>query len=305
MSRVNYIISAHKNPDQLARLIARLNDDNIYFYIHIDAKMDVEPFKCKISGTNIIFIEHRINCLWGDFSMVEVCLLLMKLVISQTREDEMIVLLSGQDYPIKNSKLINNFIRINSNYNFIDTIPVETLWPTTYKEKIESYKFNMSDQRGHTLTFKKISKSSVKSYLRGDLSLKQLLLLLKKRRYKGNLKFYGGSAWWALNGYTCSRLLAYVDENYNDLIDYFQYTTCPDEIFFQSIVMYISQKDSKIMLKPGFTYVDWKNSGTNASPRILIKNDLESLKRHADEFLFARKFDAEVDVDILNKLDLL
>ena len=70
MKKKTYIILAHKAPDQLKRLIDRLNDEDSFFFIHIDKKSYIEPFTECVVGNNIKFITNRINCLWGDFSQV-------------------------------------------------------------------------------------------------------------------------------------------------------------------------------------------------------------------------------------------
>ena len=40
----NYLVLAHKNPDQLYRMITALNDNVSHFFIHIDAKSPIAPF---------------------------------------------------------------------------------------------------------------------------------------------------------------------------------------------------------------------------------------------------------------------
>ena len=50
--RLNYLILAHKNPEQLARMIERLNGENIFFFVHIDADIDIISYK---KNTDSIF----------------------------------------------------------------------------------------------------------------------------------------------------------------------------------------------------------------------------------------------------------
>ena len=180
MIRKTYLILAHKSPVQLKRLIDRLNDGLSFFYIHIDRKSDIEQFMEIIDGDNVKFITNRINCLWGDFSQVIATINLIEEVVKNKR-DGMVILLTGQDYPIKSLSEIDRFIGENSEYNFIDAVPVEKIWES-YKDKIESYKFNVSAARGHCVTYRKVSKASLRSFLHREISLGQLLLLLKKRK---------------------------------------------------------------------------------------------------------------------------
>ncbi|MFN5787753.1 MAG: hypothetical protein ACK469_03255, partial [Bacteroidota bacterium] len=65
---INYIILAHHFPAQLKKLVDRLNDANVYFYIHIDLTSDIQSFKKLISHPNVIFLEKRENAMWGNFT---------------------------------------------------------------------------------------------------------------------------------------------------------------------------------------------------------------------------------------------
>ena len=56
--QINYIILTHKSPIQLERLISKLDDEDINFFIHIDAKTNIEPFK-YLEKDNVIFLEDR------------------------------------------------------------------------------------------------------------------------------------------------------------------------------------------------------------------------------------------------------
>jgi len=303
MIKKTYIILAHKAPDQLKRLIDRINDEDSFFFIHIDKKSDIEQFTECIVGDNIKFITNRMNCLWGDFSQVIATIRLMEEAVKSKR-DGMIILLTGQDYPIKSLSEIDCFIEKNSGYNFIDTIPVEEIWEC-YKDKTESYKFNVSTSRGHCVTFRKVSKASLKSFFKDEITFGQLLLLLKKRKLKLGLRQYGGSAWWAFNAESLGKMYRFINDNYNELYEYYQYTTCPDEIFFQTIAKQLSDQDNSIKIAPSFTYVNWLRDTTAASPVIFTMDDLDELKLQPSNRLFARKFDMDVDDKVLDALDLI
>jgi hypothetical protein len=100
MINKTYLILAHKNPNQLKRLIDRINDENSFFIIHIDKKSDIRPFTNIIRGANIQFLTNRTNCLWGDFSQIIATIRLMEEAIKSKR-DGIIIHLTGQDYPVQ------------------------------------------------------------------------------------------------------------------------------------------------------------------------------------------------------------
>lgn len=78
--QINYIILTHKNPIQLERLISKLEDKDVTFFVHIDAKANIESFK-YLEKDNVIFLENRVDVIWGDFSIVQATLNAMKSVI--------------------------------------------------------------------------------------------------------------------------------------------------------------------------------------------------------------------------------
>ena len=45
----NYLILAHRNPEQLCRMIKALDDGNSKFFIHLDAKTPIEPFTSQFT----------------------------------------------------------------------------------------------------------------------------------------------------------------------------------------------------------------------------------------------------------------
>ena len=53
----NYLILAHKNPEQLCRMIRTLDDGVSTFFIHVDAKVAIEPFKALSIRENAAFGE--------------------------------------------------------------------------------------------------------------------------------------------------------------------------------------------------------------------------------------------------------
>ncbi|AMD84562.1 hypothetical protein SAMN05444369_10660 [Capnocytophaga haemolytica] len=59
----NYIILAHKAPEQLQRMITQLDDEDAMFFIHLDAKADLTAFEQVVKGPRVQFITQREHCL--------------------------------------------------------------------------------------------------------------------------------------------------------------------------------------------------------------------------------------------------
>lgn len=119
---ITYMVLAHKDPSQLLRLIKALNNSNVSFVVHIDASVNMKKFKEYLyEEPNIWFLEERISTAWGTYGIIEACLTGFK-YISEQLNTSRVVLLSGQDYPIKPQKHIHSYFSANTSSIFIEYI---------------------------------------------------------------------------------------------------------------------------------------------------------------------------------------
>jgi len=299
----NYLILAHKNPLQLGRMIERLDDGASKFFIHLDAKTPIEPFAACLEGGHIRFIEPRERCVWGDFSIVRATIHLME---AACKEQGVFILMSGQDYPIQSQGYINDFLESNKGFDFIEIKPLEEKWkPKMVKDKLEHYHILHSEERGHSNCYAPFAHCSVFQKLRtlthllkGRLSQKNFKLLCSlPKRVAPFERQYAGSQFWAFSERTFYAVLHYIREHKAALEEYYKYTSSPDEIYFHSVLMDLVAKDSTIKLKDPITYVNYFRKNN-----VFITEDFDKLTS-AKGKLFARKFDTDIDIEILNKLD--
>ena len=309
----NYIVLAHKNPAQLARLITRLDDGNSKFYLHIDGNSRLEDFEDITNNKCVVSLKARIKCAWGDFSLVAATLLGMAEIIAEGRGGYTI-LLSGQDYPLRSNSAINDYLERNDGVDFIDCRPIHDVWPDGYEDRVDSYRFMLSKERGDGITLPyilsrkylnpvyvlNIVKRLLKRRVGGERLVTIFSVILKKRK-KPSMNWYGGSQWFALS----QRTLAMVYDfhlAHPEYGEYHRFTQVPDEIFFQTIVMKLKDEDSTIRVAPSTTYVNWSRRNVPL-PVTFTRSDLSELESLGDGYLFARKFDTEVCSEILNVLD--
>jgi hypothetical protein len=299
----NYLILAHKNPLQLGRMIERLDDGASKFFIHLDAKTPIEPFAACLEGAHIRFIDKRERCVWGDFSIVRATIHLME---AASKEQGVFILMSGQDYPIQSQGYINDFLESNKGFDFIEIEPLEEKWkPKMVKDKLEHYHILHSEERGNSNCYAPFAHCSVFQKLRtlmhllkGRLSVKNFRLLCSlPKRVAPFERQYAGSQFWAFSERTFYAVLNYIREHKAALEEYYKYTSSPDEIYFHSVLMNLVAKDSTIKLKEQITYVNYFRKNN-----VFITEDFDKLTSEKGK-LFARKFDTDIDIEILNKLD--
>lgn len=107
--RIAYLIVAYDNPYHLARLVNALRDGSSKCFIHIDRKSQLERFS-HIAGEDIHFSNERISIQWGDFSLVEAILALMRQALNEWNEFQYGVLLGEGHYPLQPTSCIARYL---------------------------------------------------------------------------------------------------------------------------------------------------------------------------------------------------
>lgn len=285
--RIAYLILAHSKPRQLIKLINALKNDNLTcFVIHYDSRASDCEYKELIdefsNNPYIYFVEKRVKCFWGDFSLVEATLECMKCLEENNITYNYAVLLSGQDYPIKSNGEIFQFFQENYGSEFIECekFPVKKWWGGGMN-RLHYYYYNKSD---NALKYVKCSMIS-------------LLRKIKVKRKLPEMDFYGGSQWWALTNEAIKFIIDYVNRNKLS-VSFFEYSHIPDEIFFHTIIMNSHFKTA--IKNDNLKYIHWIKHD-QSSPSVLRAEDIDSILNIKK--LFARKFDMNTDYKIIELLD--
>lgn len=306
-----YLILAHKNPNQLFRLVLRLNEDWVKFYIHIDKNVEITLFKELFKDyPNVFFLNNheRHEGVWGSIGIVKATINGLTKILNNN-SNGYCILITGQDYPLMPNSAIRNFLVKKSGENFISIVQTPSSWTKNYKERIEKYKISKSTKRGHFLllssifekSFYNISSLGMLNYLRKTGNYKAMTQIFKKRKFPSYIEPYGGGVYFALPMDTIKKILNFHKEH-PDFLEFNSYTLCADEVFFHSIIMKIA-KEGNFKIAPSLTYVNWdKPSGP--LPVTFTSIDFEELKQASGNYLWARKFDEVMDSAILDRIDL-
>ena len=144
--KIAFLIMAYKNPAQLGRLIQNLNSKDSAFYLHIDKKSNMSDFKGVLSKLNNyanITLLPRFNSYWRGPGIITAILHGLNQILDD-RKFNRIVLISGQDYPIKPLNDIFNFYEDNSDKNFISyfRLPCDH-WKEGGLPRIKNYHFRV------------------------------------------------------------------------------------------------------------------------------------------------------------------
>lgn len=307
----SYLILAHKNPEQLSRLIERLDSSNSYFFINIDRNQPLQPFINSIPKKNVLFLNDnkRKSGNWGGTDIVEATIELIREALN-VKGKSYLILLSGQDYPLVNNSRIKETLIKNNYDGFVSTfsIPVDG-WTNRGLDRLNFYRMSLSNKRYDFVLIPsmweksfyniRVFKSLYAILRRGEK--KTLFKILRKRSHPNDIKPFGGSQWWTLSCDLAKQILNFIDDH-PAFLKYHQDTLLADEIFFQTIIHHLTALDHTLKIAPSLTYTNWERKNVPL-PVTFCAEDFEELKEASKTHLFARKFDIESDTVILDKID--
>jgi len=276
--RIDYLIRAHMAPEQLVRLVGRLDEGDVRFYVHVNRLTDDETFAAMQAGLagreNVVWLP-RVACYWGGFSLLRATLVGIEAILASGEAPDHAILLSGQDYPLRPPAEIESYFAEHNGRNLLNhfSLPAPE-W---------------AGEGGglNRLRYPHFERVRYRT---------RLLRLPIPRRLPDGLEPHGGMAFWALTGETLAWLMRFVGER-PEVLRFFRRTKMPDELFFQTVLLsspLAGTVDNELL-----HYLDW--SAGSAHPATLTAADLPKLR--ASGKLFARKFDAAADSEILDLLD--
>ena len=283
-----YLILAHKYPAQLRRLVKALDDDRSSFFVHIDQAVDMSAFDNLQPWAERITFVKREKAEWAGFGLVQAILNGLQAIDDSGHEFSHVILLSGQDYPVKSNGEIQSFLQQHAGTSFIESyrLPAPQKWPDNGGlYRVNKYYIGMRPWQmfsSRSLNF-----------------LARPFPFLQRRIYK-NMEPHAGSMWWILSMEAVRYVVRFIEEN-PGYVAFHRYTFAADEVFFHMILL---NEPARSQLGPVVNndkrFIKWKDISAS-HPEILGNNDArEALKSDA---LFARKFDMQYDDYALDAID--
>lgn len=276
--KIAYLVFAYKNPQLLGRLIGQLSGDGCSFFIHLDAKSNLDDF-AAITGPNIFFTRERIPVHWAEFSGIEAILILIREALAHPRPHEYFVLLSGSEYPLKSGAYIRRFLQENRGAEFISSVKVPNVEAGKPLSRINTLRFP-SDRPVARFVFKVLAKLGL---ARRDY-----------RRHLGDLEPYAGTTWWALSREACQYASDFA-ASHPRVAAFFKNTFAPEEAFFHTI---LGNSPFRSRIRRNLLWEDWSAPGGH--PQMINEQHLASFDARnrmmvedvfgSGEVLFARKF---------------
>lgn len=283
MEKHAFLIIAHKDDYTLETLLTLLDHPDNDIYLHMDIKnsqFEATKYTKILKYSNLITIK-RSNVNWGGFSQIRVEVDLLESALERDVNYQYFHLISGEDLPIKSMDFIHNFYNKNYPQNFVRFEKDKY----SYSNRTKFY-YPLQDMLGRNklnVIFNKIS-----------LPIQNFLNINRNKE----IEFQKGTNWFSIT----EPLAKYVVESKEWIEDIFKSTLCGDEIFLQTIIhnsnfrytLFHDQYDND--LKSIMRYIDW----TRGKPYTFKLQDFNELLE--SPYLFARKFNSEIDINIIRKI---
>ena len=296
-----YLILAHNNIDQLNLLIKKLKTPSSEVYVHLDKK--ITEFK-KIE--NIHYIENRQSISWWGTSMIKAEIIWFSEIYKKMKKWDHVVLISWQCYPIKNIEYVEKYIQNLGNkscmtYNeagkFIWRLDRYYFYDNNFHvpKVIDDWIFSLVWLFVKLWTPHRVPAINLALWIIANI-------FMPRRKYLiNNYKLYKWDQWMVLSYEHIKWILGFLEtKKWKKYLSSFEHTSCSDEMFFQ-IMMLNNEKIKKEINNELLWYIE-REDGAN-SPNTLTIKDLDKIKK--SDKLFARKFNINVDKEILEKLDEL
>ncbi|MEQ8746667.1 beta-1,6-N-acetylglucosaminyltransferase [Pyruvatibacter sp.] len=270
---IAYFVLVHRYPAQFKRLFKAIYAPGNVYVVHVDKSSGAELAQ-EISDfldpyQNAETLESR-DALWGGYSLVDAELRGMARLLEMGDEWTHYINLSGQDFPLKSQNYICQFLAANPGKQFIRALDQRKKRPETLNRI--SHLFVEADGNMNATGL-------ARPYLAGDTP-------------------FIGTQWKAVTRSFCEFVCH--DPQAQRFKDFYRNSLIADEAFFQTVIM--NSGDHGTVTNDDLRMIDWVPDGDiKLRPRNYESKDFGDLKRSTD--LFARKFDAEDDAEILTMLE--
>jgi Core-2/I-Branching enzyme len=288
---IAYLVLAHTDPQQCARLVRRLLfDHQAHVFLHVDKKaMSDFSSAVMVDPARVHIVRERYEVSWSGFSTVRAILAAMRQALSSDVSFGYLVLLSGMDYPIKHPTEIKSYLYAQPFRQHINRVNVADS-PEHYLKLAKRYTF-----RDAWLPAGILDKLIRKLASIASMPVRRKLL---------PATICTGSSWWALTP-ECGRfLLEFVDEH-EEYDRYFKYVHCPEEHYFHTIVQNSPFVSEAVPILPYRGRGMWKTANLHvihpSLRKIYTNTDFDEVMR--SNRCFVRKVTTSLSATLLDRID--
>jgi hypothetical protein len=298
-ARVAYLITSYTLPHQTLRLtsvLRKASSDAAIVVHHDDRRCTIDRVALEALGVQLV--EPPSAAEWGEFSQLAMVLRCLRWLLMNS-DFAWLVLLSGQDYPVRPVAEIEDSLRSAEVDAFIQTIRCD---PPTFRGGIDEFapRYHYRWRRLPARTATPLARVAARG------------APFVLSRHMGNRLFFGMPALRSpfgpqlvchhgLDWFTLSRGAAEAVESFVSArpraLNFYRRALIPTESFVHTVLA----NDGRFRLSGDHRRWVVFDEEHRSRPRVLRMGDLESIL--ASGAYFARKFDETVDPAVLDEID--
>lgn len=307
---IAFLIMAHKNIDQVNRLISKLEEGGFgRCFVHVDSRCCIDALQGGV------LVSDRAEGTLGSYSLVDITNRLIFCAKEFGQRNgvcfKYYCLLSGQDYPVRSVSSIAAELRTSYPQPFIDCTPIEkgnwvfngsknSAWHTSIERAI-----NQRMKPG-------LLRKAVKAPLAGANIITRFFSNSARTLKRKGIDLHGGSAWWVLPDIMIDEIVTEaIGFGKNSKFWELRNVLVPEECFYQTILMNGEYKNFVTINPPTmvaqncktFAYFHPAGKPFTGHPYIFTMFDRRLLEKLSQTYFFARKFDINVDCNVLDWID--
>lgn len=285
MNRHAFLIMAHNNWYTLEKLLQIIDAPWNDIYLHIDRKSTDfhKEYIKKIPKHSSIKLTKRHNVTWGNESQIKAEMTLFKTAF-QNGPYHYYHFISGQDLPLLNAKELHEYFDKQS-CNFLHTVADVT----PFECRLKRYTNVFRNKWIPVIIRNKLN--AISEILQYKLHINRLIWLKSKYPKLGK-----GHNWCDLTHKAVEKLI----EAEKDIKRFTRFTLCSDEMYKQIILLNQSENDIGVISENDIRYIDWSEHGNH--PRTFTMQDFNSLLSNHHHCVFARKFDENIDREVIEQI---
>jgi len=265
-----YVITAHKSPAQMLRLLRAIYAPGNTYVLHVDSKADAAVHAAAKeyadAHANVSTIRAE-AIIWGSWRLARAQIRGMKEALRLSDTWNYCLNLTAQDYPLKTQDQIARELESGpAGANYLEVLDFAAA-SANPRKRLEYY------------------------WLPWRGKMKKLI-----RRRPPKFKVYWGSNYFTLTRAACEHMVS--SDVARRMQRYFRFALCADELIFQNALMHGPTALRDSVKSKTFRKLTWDGG---SHPRTYTASDFDELVN--SDAWFARKFDESVDSSILDRLD--
>lgn len=294
------LLLVHGQPYDLPRLVERFSDPDITIFVHVDGKVEAEPFHVVLSQfNNVVFLprDERIRVNWGGRSQLNAILNLHIRALKHERRFDWFLSLTGSDYPV----CTPGALKLKLSHSTMEIARIDRVVTRENDNKIRPLSLHDSEAL-NPRNFKGMRSTLLRHYLR-------LLRIVKLGPFPEDLTVVHGSASHCLSRNAVEHIIAHHTEQ-KEFYELLRHSFGADEFYIHTILFNAGFNFLQDMVNRsapygnlyGMHYIDWSCSIKNP-PKMLDLEDLDGISE-TEDVMFVRKVDL-ANHALLDALDAL